>query len=104
MPPCIGQIVDLMIYLSGLLRLSIQCGSTIVFRMLGQDLLLWNYLPRNGLTMDILRCHVWGCPVYVLEVKLQNDQKLPKWNRRAVWEFFLGFQMNIHHWQLMLGI
>jgi hypothetical protein len=42
MPPCIGQIMDLMIYLSGLLRLSIQYRSTIVFRMLGQDLLLWN--------------------------------------------------------------
>ncbi len=32
---------------------------------------------------DILPCHVWGCPVFVLEAKLQNDQKLPKWNRRA---------------------
>jgi hypothetical protein len=29
---------------------------------------------------DLLRCHVWGCPVFVLEAKLQNDQKLPKWN------------------------
>jgi hypothetical protein len=27
---------------------------------------------------DLLRCHVWGCPVFVLEAKLQNDQKLPK--------------------------
>ncbi len=32
---------------------------------------------------DILHCLVWGCLVYVLEAKLQNDQKLPKWNRRA---------------------
>jgi hypothetical protein len=32
---------------------------------------------------DLLRCHVWGCPVFVLEAKLQNDQKLPKWNRQA---------------------
>ncbi len=29
---------------------------------------------------DLLRCHVWGCPVFALEAKLQNDQKLPKWN------------------------
>jgi hypothetical protein len=29
---------------------------------------------------DILRCHVWGCPVFVLEAKLQNDQKFLKWN------------------------
>jgi hypothetical protein len=29
---------------------------------------------------NILRSHVWGCPSYVLESKLQNGQKLPKWN------------------------
>jgi hypothetical protein len=34
---------------------------------------------------------VWGCPVYVLEAKLQNDQKLPKWNRRARLGQFVGF-------------
>jgi len=38
--------------------------------------------------VDILRCHVWRCPVYVLEVKLQND---PKWNRRARLGQFVGF-------------
>ncbi len=27
---------------------------------------------------DLLRSHVWGCPAYVLEPKLQNGQKLPK--------------------------
>jgi hypothetical protein len=41
--------------------------------------------------MDILRSHVWGCTVYVLEAKLQNDQKLPKWNRRACLGQFVGF-------------
>jgi hypothetical protein len=34
---------------------------------------------------------VWGCPVYVLEAKLQNDQKLPKWNRRACLGQFVRF-------------
>jgi hypothetical protein len=34
---------------------------------------------------------VWGCPVFVLEAKLQNDQKLPKWNRRARMGQFVGF-------------
>jgi hypothetical protein len=58
---------------------------------------VWVYNPvpnvRSGLTplelitrecsdyyKDLLHCHVWGCPVFVLEAKLQNDQKLPKWN------------------------
>ena len=66
---------------------------------------VYNRVPnvRSGLTplelvtrersdyRDLLRCHVWGCPVFVLEAKLQNDQKLPKWNRRARMGQFVGF-------------
>jgi len=40
---------------------------------------------------DLRRCHVWGCPAYVLDPKLQNDQKIPKWNRRSRLGQFLGF-------------
>jgi hypothetical protein len=40
---------------------------------------------------DILRSHVWGCPAYVLEPKLQNGQKLPKWNQRSRLGQFLGY-------------
>jgi hypothetical protein len=40
---------------------------------------------------DILRFHVWGCPVFVLKAKLQNDQKRPKWNRRDQMGQFIGF-------------
>lgn len=29
---------------------------------------------------DLLRTHVWGCPVYVLNPKLQDGKKIPKWN------------------------
>jgi hypothetical protein len=58
--------------------------SVILFRQTSAHLLVaerWQLLP----------CHVWGCPVYVLEAKLQNDQKLPKWNRRARLGQFVGF-------------
>jgi hypothetical protein len=24
-------------------------------------------------------CHVWGCPVYVLDKALGNGKKIPKW-------------------------
>jgi hypothetical protein len=34
---------------------------------------------------------VWGCPAIDLEPQLQNDQKLPKWNRRACIGQFLGY-------------
>ena len=39
---------------------------------------------------DLLRSHVWGCPAIVLDPKLQNDQKPPKWNRRSCVGQFLG--------------
>ena len=40
---------------------------------------------------DSRRSHVWGCPVFVLEAKLHDDQKLPKWNQRSRMGQFLGF-------------
>ena len=66
---------------------------------------LYNRVPNreSGLTpmelitrqkadhLDLLRSHVWGCPAYVLEPKLQNGQKLPKWNRRSRLGQFLGY-------------
>jgi len=57
---------------------------------------------------EILRCHVWGCPVNVLEAKLKNDQKLLKWNRRARLGQFVGFSdehssMVANVWHLTTG-
>ncbi len=66
---------------------------------------LYNRVPnfKSGLTpmelltkqkadhRNILRFHVWGCPSYVLEPKLQNGQKLPKWNRWSRLGQFLGY-------------
>ncbi len=39
---------------------------------------------------DLLRAHVWGFPAIVLEPQLQNNKKLPKWNRCALVGQFLG--------------
>ncbi len=66
---------------------------------------LYNRLPNavSGLTpielltgtrsnhTDLLRTHIWGCPVYVLDPRLQDGKKIPKWNRRARQGQFLGF-------------
>ena len=41
------------------------------------------------------RTHVWGCPVYVLDPKLQDGHKLPKWAPRARRGQFLG--ISPHH-------
>jgi hypothetical protein len=66
---------------------------------------LYNRLP-NGVTglspmeiltsthldhRDLLRTHVWGCPVYVLDPKLQDGNKIPKWNCWARQGQLLGF-------------
>ena len=40
---------------------------------------------------DLIRCHVWGFPVFVLKPNGQNYQKLPKWNQQARMGQFLGF-------------
>jgi len=37
------------------------------------------------------RLHVFGCPVYVLDPKLQDEKKLPKWNPRSRRGQFLGY-------------
>ena len=66
---------------------------------------IYNRFPSNksGLTpfklltktwsdhRELLRCHFWCCPVFVLEPKGQNYQKLPKWNQQARMGQFLGF-------------
>jgi len=37
------------------------------------------------------RCRVFGCPAYVLDPKLQDGKKIPKWNPRGKCGMFLGF-------------
>ena len=46
----------------------------------------------SKLDAKILRsAHVWGCPAFVLDPKLQDGKKLPKWNVRSRRGQFLGF-------------
>ena len=40
---------------------------------------------------ELRRAKVWGCPVYVLEPKLQDGKKVPKWAKRARRGRFVGF-------------
>ena len=44
---------------------------------------------------DFRRAHVFGCPVSVLEPKLQDGKKIPKWEPRARPGLFVGF-LTIH--------
>ena len=65
---------------------------------------LWNVLPngKNGLSpMEVFSCtkmdhnvlrseKTWGCPAYVLDPKLQDGKKLPKWDPRTRQGQYLG--------------
>ncbi len=53
---------------------------------------------------DLLRFHVWGCPVFILEAKLQNNQKLPEWNWQAQMGQFAGFSDKHSSWWPMYAI
>ena len=66
---------------------------------------LWNHLPGRDLRLApdelfsggkfpsygfLNSAHVWGCPIYVLDPKLQDGRKLPKWTKRARRGQYLG--------------
>ena len=66
---------------------------------------LWNSMPRerNGLApyeiftgvklpsySVLLQARVWECPTYVLDPRLQDGHKLPKWTKRAQLGVYVG--------------
>jgi hypothetical protein len=69
---------------------------------------LWNHTPKmatglapieifSGSKSDcnhLLNAHPWGCPVYVLEPKLRDGHKLPKWEPRSRRGQFMGISPN----------
>jgi hypothetical protein len=50
------------------------------------DIFFGSSVPIHRL-MDV---HVWGCPVYVLDPKIQQGQNLPRWAPRSKRGMFLG--------------
>jgi hypothetical protein len=80
-----------------------------------QAIYIWNHLPATDTKLSpielftqtkfhnhhhLQNLHVFGCPVYVLEPKLQDAKKLPKWNRRSRRAVYLGYSRqhsnNVH--------
>ena len=45
---------------------------------------------NKGPETPLINSHVWGCPAYVLDPKLQDGAKLPKWEPRSRRGVFLG--------------
>jgi hypothetical protein len=65
---------------------------------------IWNNMPQRegvltsfellsgvaGGSGNLDEARVWGCPMYVLDPKLQDGKKIPKWKARARRGMFLG--------------
>ena len=65
---------------------------------------LWNRMPRkqSGLSplevffdtksdhQELRSSKVWGCPAYVLDPRIQDGKKIPRWNPRSKMGQFLG--------------
>jgi hypothetical protein len=68
---------------------------------------IYNNTPNNGVTpMEILTgstiprhrlmdTHVWGCPVYILDPKVQQGQKLPRWQPCSHQGIFMGLSQQL---------
>ncbi len=52
-------------------------------------------------TEEFNRSHIFGCPVYVLDAKLQDGHKIPIWLPQARFGVFLGF-FTLHSSQVPL--
>ena len=66
---------------------------------------LYNHTPHqeNGLSPEeiwtktkskharLVNAHPWGCPVYVLDPRLQDGHKLPKWEPQSRQGMYVGF-------------
>ena len=77
--------------LCGLLQLIMRHGS-ITGYLSGSGIMPIEFATKMKADhTDLQHTHIWGCPCYVLEPKLQDNHKLPKWNRRAWMGQFLGF-------------
>jgi hypothetical protein len=66
---------------------------------------VYNKMPHNGAglspeelflgikshgSQQLQQCHVFGCPVYVLDPALQDGKKIPRWDSRARQGMFVG--------------
>ena len=67
---------------------------------------IWNRLPKedtglapievfSGVKHDLghvhRAAHVWGCPTYVLDPRIQDGAKLPRWQPKSRRGQFLGY-------------
>ena len=65
-------------------------------------IIIWSRSRFEPVSETLRKCHVWGCPTYVLEPKLHNPRvKIPKWAPRIQRRVNMGFR-KIHSTQVGL--
>ena len=65
---------------------------------------IWSSSSFEPVSETLRNCHVWGCPTYFLEPKLQKPGlKIPKWASRSRRGFNMGFS-KMHSTQVGLVI
>ena len=65
---------------------------------------IWSRSRFESVSETLSNCHVWGCPIYVLEPKLQKPGvKIPKWAPRSQRGVNMGFS-KMHSTQVGLVI
>ena len=53
---------------------------------------IWSWCLHHAFWLTHLQClHGWGCPNFVLDPKLQDGKKLPKWSPRSCLGCFVGY-------------
>ena len=98
--PCIGHIMGQMTSPYGPFTSSIPFGCIIALPNYRSGITPLELLTSNKADhRDLSRSHVWGCPVFVLDPKLQNDQNIPKWYRHCCLGKLIGFSE--HHYSLI---
>ena len=46
---------------------------------------------KNTKHSHLLNAHPWGCPVYVLDPRIQDGFKVPKWEQQARQGMYVGY-------------
>ena len=59
-----------------------------------EDLSSITLYSQSRVLPNLNRLHPFGCPVYVLNEKMQSDKKGPKWDERAKCGIYLGLSPN----------
>jgi hypothetical protein len=92
---CASALPEVLTILHASIHLKNGCDSSLWPQAVEYAAHIYNNTPNNGICPamrrhHLLEYHVWGCPLYVLDPKMQNGKKLPLWEPRSHRGVFMG--------------